>query len=124
MLLIDPITCLAAAIYFESRGEIQKNQLRVAQTVLNRVESERYPDSICEVVKQKHQFSLYCDCKPEVIDDSTAWRISKNVASQSLESPVDMPEICHYARKDIKRKWTESMEREVHGSHAFYKGGC
>lgn len=51
------IGCLAANLYFEARGEPLKGQLAVAKVTLNRVKSKQYPDSICAVVFQKHQFS-------------------------------------------------------------------
>ena len=61
--------CLAEAIYFEARGEVEEGQVAVAQVVLNRVKNPSYPDSICGVVYQnKHkrnrcQFSYACDGK-------------------------------------------------------------
>src|SRR5262249_54575170 len=59
--------CLAAAIYFEARGESVKGQAAVAQVVLNRVRNPAYPKSICGVVYQNQkwrnrcQFSFACD---------------------------------------------------------------
>lgn len=51
------IYCLALNIYFEARGESTKGQYAVADVTLNRVESDSYPDSICDVVYQDSQFS-------------------------------------------------------------------
>ena len=50
--------CLATAVYFESMGEPLEGQLAVAQVVINRSQSGRYPSSWCGVVKQKAQFSF------------------------------------------------------------------
>ena len=124
MLLIDPVTCLAAAIYFEARGEIKAGQIKVAETVLNRVESPKYPNTICEVVKEKHQFTFYWDGKKEVIKNEEAWSISMTIANTTLCSKINDPNICHYANKDIENKWTVTMNKEIYGNHAFYKGGC
>lgn len=124
MVLIDPITCLAAAIYFEARGEIEAHQVKVAETVISRVESNRYPDTVCEVVKQKHQFSFYWDGKEEIVLDQEAWLKSWDLANIALCSKINNLDICHYAQEQIKREWMASMEKEVHGTHAFYKGGC
>lgn len=42
--------CLAEALYHEARGESVKGQFAVAEVILNRVDSARFPDSICGVV--------------------------------------------------------------------------
>lgn len=44
--------CLASAVYFEARGEPIEGQLAVAEVVLNRAASGRYPAGVCEVVTQ------------------------------------------------------------------------
>ena len=43
---------MAKNIYFEARNEATVGQLAVAQTVINRVNSSRFPNSICDVVYQ------------------------------------------------------------------------
>lgn len=48
--------CLAMSIYYEARGEPKAGQYAVADVVLNRVEDQRFPDTICDVIKQKNQF--------------------------------------------------------------------
>src|SRR5215475_10421449 len=59
--------CLAEAVYFEARGEAVRGQIAVAQVILNRAFSGKYPDTVCGVVYQnKHrynacQFSFACD---------------------------------------------------------------
>ena len=50
--MITTIACLATAIYFEARGEPMVGQVAVAQVIINRVDDERFPDTVCEVVKQ------------------------------------------------------------------------
>ena len=48
----DDMSCLAEAVYFEARSEPFIAQLAVANVVLERVYSERYPDNVCDVVHQ------------------------------------------------------------------------
>ena len=66
--------CLADAIYFESRGEVKRGQIAVAQVVMNRVFSGFYPNNVCGVVYQNShrnlacQFTFACDGIPDVID--------------------------------------------------------
>lgn len=52
------VACLAMAVYYESRGESLKGQRAVASVVMNRVRSPRFPDTVCEVIFQPHQFSF------------------------------------------------------------------
>ena len=49
--------CMAQNIYFEARGSNLADRVAVADVVLNRVEDTRYPDTVCEVVKQGRQDS-------------------------------------------------------------------
>jgi len=124
MIFIDPITCLAAAIYFEARGENISHQLMVANTVMNRVKSQRFPDDVCGVVKQRYQFSFYWDGIKEEINDAKSWEYSTYWAKQVISKQIEYHDGCHYARKEIRRVWMKDMSREVHGNHAFYEGGC
>ena len=84
------MNCLAKAIYFEARGEPVKGQQLVAQVVLNRVDSEYYPDTICDVVYQNDhlknacQFSFACDDVPDRIDEAAAYRLAKKIAITSF----------------------------------------
>jgi N-acetylmuramoyl-L-alanine amidase len=62
------VDCLTENIYHEARGEPEKGQLAVALVTMNRVYDERFPDTICGVVKERThnqgrtvcQFSWYC----------------------------------------------------------------
>ena len=84
---VDPIqaTCLAENVYFESRNQGTAGWSAVISVTLNRVKDKRFPNTICEVVKQgptreswkkngtyypiKHkcQFSWYCDGDKDVV---------------------------------------------------------
>src|SRR3546814_5677632 len=65
----DPqLNCLAGAIYFESKGEPLSGQLAVANVIMNRVESGRFPSTICGVVTQRDQFSFVRGGKIPAID--------------------------------------------------------
>ena len=82
--MLESIMCLAMAIYFEARGEPMVGQVAVAQVIMNRVYDHRYPNDVCDVVKQgyyytwnenipirdKCQFSFWCDGKPEIINNT------------------------------------------------------
>lgn len=52
-------TCLAFVVYMESKSEPIKGQESVAEVVLNRSQSGKYPRNPCDVIKQRGQFSWY-----------------------------------------------------------------
>ena len=52
----DELACLSEAVYFESRSESFIAQLAVANVVLTRKESSKYPNTICGVVHQAKRF--------------------------------------------------------------------
>lgn len=55
--MLSAMICLALNVYHEARGEPLDGQVAVAQVTMNRVASKRYPNTVCEVVYQKSQFS-------------------------------------------------------------------
>ncbi len=57
----DEILMLARIIHGEARGELFKGKVAVAAVVLNRVESDKFPNSIREVILQNNQFSCLFD---------------------------------------------------------------
>ena len=59
------VNCLATAVWHEARGESVAGQMAVAHVIMNRVRSERYPDTVCEVVYQPYQFSHIQRAKPD-----------------------------------------------------------
>jgi spore germination cell wall hydrolase CwlJ-like protein len=49
--------CLERAIFFESNRSSEEGLVAVGTVVMNRVEADEFPDTICEVVGQKNQFA-------------------------------------------------------------------
>lgn len=101
--------CLATNLYFEARNQkTDKAMAAVGYTVLNRVASKSYPDSVCDVVYQgrkaksggyirhKCQFSWVCDGAPDIPSDRNkieiaAWNRAKNVALKVLQGTIHNP---------------------------------
>lgn len=82
--------CLAGAVYFESKGEPLRGQLAVAEVILNRAASGKYPPSICGVVKQKSQFSFVRGGRiPPVSRNSAAWRKAVAIAHIAKQELAD-----------------------------------
>jgi spore germination cell wall hydrolase CwlJ-like protein len=101
--------CMRANMYFEARNQrSDEAYIAVGYTVLNRVASNRYPNSICGVVSQarrdsngnvirnKCQFSWYCDGKPDVpnlnnVLERRAWERASELAAAVMRNQVDNP---------------------------------
>ena len=129
------VICLAMAVYFEARSEPLAGQAMVAFTVLNRVDLDDYPTDICSVVQQgpRHdsgqmvkdrcQFSFWCDGQPELVEDWKAWHKAIKVARLSLIQPFDLSEgTTHYHANSIEPDWLDLVEPTVAiGGHKFYR---
>jgi hypothetical protein len=123
--------CLAEAVYFEARGEAVRGQIAVAQVVLNRAFSGKYPDTVCGVVYQnKHrhmacQFSFACDNNPEVIREPDMWDRAQKIAKASLDGQLWLPEVgksTHYHAYWVRPSWVNEMKRMYKfGVHTFYR---
>lgn len=123
------LICLAMAVYFEARSEPILGQAAVAQVVLNRVESDKYPSTICGVVTQggtrryRCQFSYYCDGKSEEPKDQVAWRRAKVIARLTYEGALhpDIHDATHYHAVYVKPYWKNSLQLTATiGHHRFY----
>lgn len=123
------LMCLALAVYFEARSESLDGQAAVAQVVLNRVESSRYPGTICEVVteggarRNRCQFSYWCDGKEEVPRNREAWRraqvVAKLVSVGTLKPSVG--KATHYHAVYANPYWRNQLTYVATvGHHLFY----
>ena len=123
--------CLAEAVYFESRGEVKRGQIAVAQVVMNRVFSGFYPNNVCGTVYQNSnrkiacQFTFACDDVPDVIDEPDMWQQAKEIAHDMLDGKLWLPEIghsTHYHAYWVHPSWVNEM-RKLHkiGVHSFYR---
>ena len=123
--------CLANAIYFEARGEVERGQMAVAQVILNRAFSGYYPGNVCDVVYQnahRHlacQFTFACDNHRDVVNDQKAWSIATRVASEALDGKFWLPEVgkaTHYHATYVNPWWVRTMTKHSKlGIHIFYR---
>ncbi len=124
--------CLAQAVYFEARGEPLIGQVAIAEVILNRVASARYPDTACKVVFQnKHlknrcQFSFACDGKSDRPRDIRSWEHSLKVVALVMagERSGVARRATHYHASYVAPRWRKSLDKvgEV-GRHIFYRKG-
>ena len=122
--------CLAEALYFEARGESVKGQFAVAEVIMNRVDSARFPNSVCGVIHQgtgrkyQCQFTYTCDGHAEVIAEHKAFervgKVAKLViggAPRALTAGAT-----YYHTKAVSPKWSRKFARTTTiGVHHFYR---
>ncbi len=127
----DDLQCLALTIYFEARGEPQAGKLAVASVVMNRVADRRYPNRICDVVRQggewpryRCQFSWWCDGRSDFPRNSEAWTQSSALAFLVywgfLRDPTEGA--LWYHAEYVRPFWRKAFERGPKiGGHIFYR---
>ena len=133
--------CMALNIYYESRSDNIAGQYAVADVVLNRVHDDRYPNSVCEVIKQgpvreswktkqdpdlpeserkynpiRHlcQFSWYCDGKSDEPRDETGWAQAQYIAGAIMYSGKfrGITEgATHYHATYVRPSWAKTKKR-------------
>lgn len=122
--------CLAEALYFEARGESYKGQVAVAEVILNRVDSKRYPNSICGVVKQgQHrrngcQFSYNCDGVKNTIREKRAFEKLGKLAQAMMDGKprVLTGKALFYHNTTVRPSWSRKFVRTAKiGKHIFYR---
>jgi len=132
----DEFNCLVEAIYHEARSEDMIPMLAVANVILTRKESIKFPDTICKVVHQgrywkgnpvrdKCQFSYWCDGKPERFTDMTGLIKVINVAEMSLKGVLvrQTANATHYHAYYVAPKWASNSHFKALGqlgTHLFY----
>ena len=139
--MLEALSCIALAVYFEARGEPLAGQLAVAQVIINRVNDKSYPDNVCDVIRQgpvskrtgqpiRHrcQFSFWCDGKPERVENYDAWQTAVRVAEMAVwlnksDHPVDVSEgATLYHSINVSPPWRYTVRTTVRiGNHIFYR---
>ena len=123
---LDPtaeLHCLALNVYHEARSESEQGKFAVARVTLNRVASPRYPDTVCEVVWQRRQFSWTLDGRSDRPYDRRAWDDALWVATVAyLFDPQSMVgDATHYHAAYVTPHWAEAYRQVARvGTHIFY----
>ncbi len=122
--------CFAEALYFEARGETVRGMFAVGEVILNRVDSDAYPETLCDVINQgtgrKHacQFSYTCDGRAETIGEPRSWERVGKVARILIDgAPRALTGgATHYHTKAVNPSWAQRFPRTAAiGSHYFYR---
>lgn len=137
------IMCMAKNIFFEAATESTAGKLAVAQVVFNRVNSEHFPNSVCEVVyegphytaengkqfpiRDRCQFSWYCDGRGDDPRESRLWTESQNLAKHFIrykDKYIDITDgATHYHANYIDDpRWARADRRTASiDQHHFFR---
>ena len=119
----DELTCMASTIYFEAKGEPLAGQLAVAQVVLNRTRSGRFPKSICSVVTQRGQFSFVRGGRvPSISATNPAYRRALSVARVAMNRLWDgkAADALYFHASRVAPGWRMTRVASI-GNHVFYR---
>tara|TARA_Y100000389_G_C17423552_1_gene498185 strand:- start:708 stop:1316 length:609 start_codon:yes stop_codon:yes gene_type:complete len=131
------VKCLATNVYYETMASSLVDSMSVTDVVLNRVAHEKYPNTPCDVVHQSYlndkgeplrnkcQFSWYCDGKADEPQDQISWE-------QSIEHAAIMyttgkwrgitEGATHYHATYVSPKWAQDYTKIAQiGAHIFYR---
>jgi spore germination cell wall hydrolase CwlJ-like protein len=125
------LECLTRNIYWEAANEQFEGKVAVAQVTLNRMQSGKFPDSVCGVVYQKNvfyervvcQFSWYCEGNHKVkAIHKPMWLESEEVAKKVLLEGFRLPSLKHalYYHADYVNPGWQLPKIEKIGRHIFY----
>jgi hypothetical protein len=127
--------CLTQAIYHEARGESEAGQWAVANVIINRAFSKKFPTSLCGVVFQnadkghfKCQFTFACDGRSDFGTEQGAWKRASKMALvayrefQVGDRPGVIPNSAlYYHTTAVAPSWSNKFDRVAKiGSHLFY----
>jgi spore germination cell wall hydrolase CwlJ-like protein len=135
------LICLAKNIYFEARSESELGWTAVAMVTINRVNDNKFPNTICGVVWQSNrskrtgrvvaQFSWTLDGKSDMPDGRMWTKIITKAATilNKHNSPhIDLRDVTggalFYHADYVNPKWSRSpkLQHTVSiGSHQFFK---
>ena len=131
------LECIAQNIYHEARNESELGMRAVAWVTLNRVQSSAYPTTACDVVfqakldgngnpiKNKCQFSWFCDGKTDTIANQEKWALAVLVAADVMRNYSNYPDptgnAIMYHANYVKPAWASDYKKVVSiDAHIFY----
>ena len=125
------LDCLTRNIYWEAASEPFEGKVGVAQVTINRMNSGKFADSICEVVYQKNvfyekvvcQFSWYCENTHKIRPIyKPLWEESELVAKKVLLENFRLPSLSkalYYHADYVRPNWNMPKIEKI-GRHIFY----
>ncbi|MFN4097570.1 MAG: cell wall hydrolase [Sphingomonas sp.] len=117
------LNCLAIGVYYESKGEPLEGQLAVAEVILNRAKSGRFPSTVCDVLTQRGQFSFVRGgrlIQPPA--GARAWKTALAVAQVARDDAWDsrVSNALFFHARYVSPGWRRARVGSV-GNHIFYR---
>ncbi|MEA3041592.1 MAG: hypothetical protein QOC65_1081 [Sphingomonadales bacterium] len=113
------LNCLARVILYEAGAESRAGQLAVAQVVMNRTRSGRFPRTICGVINQRGQFSAIRSYRaPGGARWASALRVAREARSGGRVASVGNALFFHARHVRPFRGRTRVAQL---GGHVFYR---
>ena len=121
------IDCMSLAVYGEARGESKMGQLMVMDVINNRKISSKYPNHICDVIKQHKQFSFWAGTYTSPKDKVTYKKIQLLVQEYTSGiwgvglNGLSKGSMWYHA-SNIRPGWSYRLDKVWHiDNHIFYK---
>ena len=114
--------CLIRAMYFESNRSSETGLLGVGTVVLNRVESPRYPDTICGVVGAPRQFAPGVLTRPMVARDLPKAEAAAEALLDGKRNEA-VGDAKHFHMAGLRFSYKNMHYVTVAGGNAFYVKG-
>ncbi|MFD2238915.1 cell wall hydrolase [Aureimonas populi] len=120
---VDPRSqeCLARAMYFESIRSSREGMLAVGSVVMNRVDSEAYPDSVCAVVSQANQFAPGVMTRAMGNGKELAMEVAKDVLSGARHKDVEQSDAMFFHTAGLTFGYGNMNYVAIAGGNAFYE---
>lgn len=122
----DPeVVCFVKTLFHESRGEGDKGIKLTAQVIMNRVRDNRFPKTVCEVVKQRHAFSFYSPTKISGKLPTWWYRYLKKIATNALQGSYQgllKPSVVFYKVCDFESDFFNTRKLVLqYNKHCFHE---
>lgn len=119
--------CMAVNIYHEARNQPEHGMFGVGEVVMNRVDSDRFPDTVCGVVTDPNAFSWYEGemSAPDIdnVIDNRSWVVANYVAYTVINEHDSQytQGATHYHADYVSPFWKDHLTPvAVIGNHIFY----
>ena len=142
--LLEQTECLAQNVYHEARSQGTAGRMAVIAVTINRVNDSRFPNTVCDVVKQgphrpswkgtgemipvrhKCHFSWYCDGKSDKIYDNDTYNDIYNLSYSVMYDMITLVDITegatHYHADYVLPDWASTKTKTIEiEDHIFYR---
>ena len=130
------VACMALNIYHEARNQGPEGMFAVGLVTMNRVKSEKFPDSVCSVVTQgiyvdgkpalnRCQFSWFCDGKSDEPKNIELYKKIIEIAKVLVKTDIQTDFVggaLFYHAKYVTPQWSKKFTKTASvKDHYFYK---